>query len=132
MPIEEKRKSPRLRLPVEIEAVSGTFRIGTLKDVSEEGMFIQSTDPKEVGTRLDMSLTLPGDGKKIRLVGEVAWVNPPPEQNEPWPEESPGALVMVNPGMGVRILYISEEDRTLLQKFLQNFALDSLGRQSDS
>lgn len=131
MPIEEKRRFPRLRLPVEIEAVSGTFRIGTLKDVSEEGMFIQSTDPKEVGTRLDLSLTLPGGGKRIRLVGEVAWVNPPLGQNEPW-TESPGAPVTVNPGMGVRILYISEEDRTLLQQVLQDSALDSPALQSDS
>ncbi len=131
MPIEEKRKSSRLRLPIEIEAISGTFRIGTLKDVSEEGMFIQSTDPKEVGTRLDLSLTLPGDGKKIRFVGEVAWVNPPPEQGEPW-SGSPGGPVADNPGMGVRILSISEEDRSLLQRVLQDSALDSPGRQADS
>lgn len=131
MPIEERRKSSRLRLPIEIEALSGTFRIGTLKDISEEGMFIQSTDPKEVGTRLDLSLTLPGDGRKIRFVGEVAWVILPPEQNEPLPHSRP-TPVTDNPGMGVRILSISEEDRRILQQLLRDSALDSSAREAHS
>lgn len=131
MPIEEKRKSSRLRLPIEIEALSGTFRIGTLKDISEEGMFIQSTDPKEVGTRLDLSVTLPGDGRRIRFVGEVAWVNLPPEQDEPLPR-SQSLPVADNPGMGVRILSISEEDRSLLQRILRDPALYSSTQQAEA
>lgn len=118
MAIEEKRKSSRLHLPIEIEALSGTFRIGTLKNISEEGMFIQSTDPKEVGTRLDLSLALPGRENKIRFVGEVAWVRPSLEQTDPslYSKDMP---VTYNPGMGVRILSISPEDRDLLLQFVK-------------
>jgi uncharacterized protein (TIGR02266 family) len=131
MPIEEKRRSSRLHLPIEIEALSGTFRIGTLKNISEEGMFIQSTDPKEVGTRLDLSLVLPGGDKKIRFVAEVAWVNPPLEQIDP-SLPSRNKPVTYNPGMGVRILSIPPEDRDLFFQFVKDSIAGTQDRQADS
>ena len=49
----EKRQTTRIPVPVYIEAFTESFPIGILKNISAEGMFIQSTEPKEVGTRMD-------------------------------------------------------------------------------
>jgi hypothetical protein len=94
-------------------------------------MFIQSTDPKEVGTRLDLSLVLPGGDKKIRFVAEVAWVNPPLEQIDP-SLPSRNEPVAYNPGMGVRILSIPPEDRDLFFQLVKDSIAGTQDRQADS
>ena len=119
MPNPEKRKAGRLALSVAIEAFFGSFPIGTLRNLGPQGMFIQSTEPKEVGTKMDLSLTLPQGDRKILLTGEVIWVNYPPSQQDS-PSTDAEQHVADNPGMGIRILAIQPEDRTLLQQLMQD------------
>jgi hypothetical protein len=83
---QEKRRTGRLALSVAIEAFSGSFPIGMLRNLGPEGMFIQSTEPKEVGTQMDLSLTLPKGHRKILLTGE------PEKARRPNPERIAGAL----------------------------------------
>ena len=96
-----------------------SFPVGILKNVSTDGLFIQSTEPKEVGTRMDLSLKLPGSETKIELTAEVVWVVYPPSFPEMGEEVQPGRLVADNPGMGLRILSASAEDLISLEGFLQ-------------
>ena len=114
----EKRQTPRIPVPVYLEAFTESFPVGILKNVSEEGMFIQSTEPKEVGTRMDLSLRLPGSEAKIQLTAEVVWVIYPPSFPEAGHELQPGKPVTDNPGMGLRILSASAQDLVSLEGFL--------------
>lgn len=115
----EKRQTTRIPVPVYLEAFSEAFPVGILKNVSEEGMFIQSTEPKEVGTRMDLSLMLPGADAKIQLTAEVVWVIYPPSFPEPGEVFQPGKPVTDNPGMGLRILSVSAHDLVSLEGFLR-------------
>jgi hypothetical protein len=115
----EKRQTTRIPVPVYIEAFTESFPVGVLKDVSADGMFIQSTDPKEVGTRMDLSFTLPGSENKIQLTAEVVRVIYPPSFPEAGTQIQPGRPVADNPGMGLRILSASDEDLISLEAFLQ-------------
>ena len=115
----EKRQTTRIPVPVYLEAFTESFPVGILKNVSEEGMFIQSTEPKEVGTRMDLSLMLPGSDSKIQLTAEVVWVIYPLSFPEPDEEFQPGKPGTDNPGMGLRILSAAAEDLVSLEGFLQ-------------
>ncbi len=116
----EKRQTTRIPVPVYIEAFTESFPVGILKNVSSDGMFIQSTEPKEVGTRMDLSLKLPGSEDKIQLTAEVVWVVHPPSFPETNGGVQPGKPVADNPGMGLRILAASDQDLVSLQAFLQD------------
>jgi hypothetical protein len=115
----ENRQSGRLPVPVYIEAFTKSFPVGVLRNISSEGMFIQSTEPKEVGTRMGLSLMLPGTETKIQLTAEVVWVNYPPSFSEMEFSVHPGKPVADNPGMGLRILSVSPRDEALLKGFLE-------------
>ena len=115
----EKRQTTRIPVPVYLEAFTESFPVGILKNVSEEGMFIQSTEPKEVGTRMDLSLKLPGSEVKIELTAEVVWVVYPPSFPETGEEVQAGKPVTDNPGMGLRILSASAQDLVSLEGFLR-------------
>ena len=115
----EKRQTTRIPVPVYLEAFTESFPLGILKNVSEEGMFIQSTEPKEVGTRMDLSLKLPGSESKIELTAEVVWVIYPPIFPETGEAFQPGKPVTDNPGMGLRILSASADDLVSLEGFLR-------------
>ena len=115
----EKRQNTRISVPVYVEAFTESFPVGILKNVSHEGMFIQSTEPKEVGTRMDLSLKLPGSEAKIQLTAEVVWVVYPPSFPETEEEVQPGKPVTDNPGMGLRILSASAQDLDSLEGFLR-------------
>lgn len=115
----EKRQATRVHVPVYVEAFTESFPVGVLKNVSAEGMFIQSTEPKEVGTRMDLSLKLPGAETKIEMTAEVVWVVYPPTFSEMGSSVQPGKPVTDNPGMGLRILSASPQDLASLEGFLQ-------------
>ncbi len=115
----EKRQTTRIPVPVYIEAFTESFPVGILKNASQDGLFIQSTEPKEIGTRMDLSLRLPGSENKIKLSAEVVWVVYPPSFPEPGHEIQPGKPVTDNPGMGLRILSASPEDIVSLEGFLK-------------
>ena len=115
----EQRQATRIRVPVYLEAFTESFPVGILKNVSAEGMFIQSTEPKEVGTRMELSLKLPGAETKIEMTAEVVWVIYPPSYPEMEQDAQPVKPVTDNPGMGLRILSASPKDLVSLEGFLQ-------------
>ena len=71
---------PRLqaRIPVRLNAwvtgfVSGTDAIeGTTVNLSVRGALLETTDPLEVGSKLDMTFRLPGSDAEVKVVGQVA------------------------------------------------------------
>ncbi len=126
----EKRRTTRLPVPVYVEAFTESFPVGMLKNVSEEGIFVQSTEPKEVGTRMDLSFKLPGSDTKIQVTAEVVWVVYPPSFPEMEPHGRTGRPISYNPGMGLRILSSSAPDLDSLGAILEGSDPASRGSRS--
>ncbi len=110
-------------MPVYVETFSGSFPLGILVNLSGEGMFVQSTEPKEVGTLMELRLTLPDSGQTIQVSTEVVWVNYPPDHPESQALAHPGAAVHDNPGMGLRIVAIDPRSRAALKSFLEDLTV---------
>lgn len=68
---QERRRSPRkpINLSVKIEDTLGVAWSGTL-DVSSEGISIRSGVPRDIGTKLKLTLEIPGE-KPLSCQGEV-------------------------------------------------------------
>ena len=116
---EEKRQSSRRPVCVNIDAFPDPIPIGRLVDVSNEGLFVRTTNLKEIGTRIDLCFTPPNCCDKIRLTAEVMWVNYPPSSDYEQPLRSPERFMYKSPGMGLRVISISPEDKVLMEKFIQ-------------
>lgn len=115
---KEKRITPRIHIPVYIETFAESFPLGILVNISTKGMFVQSTEPKEVGTQMDLRFQLPETSQSIQAAAEVIWVNYPPSFPENENFSQPGRPVYDNPGMGLRILSIDPKSRMLLDEFI--------------
>ena len=116
----ERRRVPRLGIPVYVQAFSEIFPLGFLINISPEGMFVQSTEPKEVGTRIDLSFQPDPAAASIKMTTEVMWVNYPPSFSE-YEDYSQGirSPVADNPGMGLRIIDITPQDKARLDDFIK-------------
>lgn len=73
-----------------------------LSDISLGGLFIATDDPLDQGETVKLKIFLPDKGRELEVLGEVAWSSREhvitPEKTHP-------------PGMGVRFLHLSIEDR---------------------
>jgi len=142
---EERRTFPRhfVRILVDFSSTD-SFLYDYSNDLSEGGVFIQTTNPLEPGEQMNLRFTLPGTDRLFQLKGEVAWVhkkqnpNPAidseealgdalddlldgvsemasPEENSPEESEKDE----IPEGMGIRFVNITEEEKSLLRDFLQ-------------
>ncbi|MBW2339242.1 MAG: PilZ domain-containing protein [Deltaproteobacteria bacterium] len=100
---EERRQHARalIRLPVSIETAEGTITAET-KDISLGGAFICCRTPLPPKEKFPLALTLP-HGDSLALFAEVIW------SNSSVPDEK-----IVNRGMGIRFVLITDQDREIL------------------
>lgn len=75
---------------------------GRTANLSTGGMFVQSKNPRPVGTLLRFELML-GDGEPIKGVGEIVWIRPRPQG-----PEAPS-------GMGVQFGHLGESNHARLR-----------------
>ena len=76
-----------------------------MSNVSKGGMFIQTENVLDLGQVLALTFQLPGQDNLIRIKGVVVWKVPP------------GGLL--KPGMGVQFTEMPDEDRHILEGFMQ-------------
>ena len=97
------------RIPVslraEFTAPSGAYTAYT-KDLSPNGAFLKTNRPFAVGTRLKLTIHLPGGRPPLRLAGEVRRI------------VEAGAGSPLLPGVGVRFLEVPGEALRVLQEFI--------------
>lgn len=106
-----KRVAPRMptMLRVEYSTKAGDVLSGYSTNISETGLFLHTAHSLEKGNRIHLRLKLPGAPKPIHVMGEVMWFH------------GGGSKNPTLPGVGVRFQYLSEEHKTILGEFLQNF-----------
>ena len=77
--LDELLEVPRrrvVRVPVRLDVWSrfeatAEPLLGSLVDISVKGMLLETAEPIEVGTKLDLSFRLPGDPTDLRVVAQV-------------------------------------------------------------
>ena len=107
----ERREHARYDLSVEVDYSHGdTFLFSYIENISEMGIFIRTEDPLALGTEIELAFTPPG-GERLRLRGEVVWINP----------VKPGGENL-NPGMGVRFVDLGPEDRERVVDLVRTIA----------
>lgn len=102
-----------------------TYLFAYIRDISATGLFVRTNEPEPPGTRMNVRFT-PPDGDPsghLELEAEVIWVN----------KFRPGDSSNIHPGMGVRFVELSGDDRERLIDFVKRFAyLDDSDSDADT
>ena len=100
-PVSERRVYERIDVEWSVDCeTEQTFLYASITNISEMGIFVATHEPLEVGTRLTLRFAMPGEGAPFILLGQVQWVNPIRMLSD-----NP------NPGMGIRFVDLSSENR---------------------
>jgi mannose-6-phosphate isomerase-like protein (cupin superfamily)/Tfp pilus assembly protein PilZ len=122
---KERRRSVRIKKPLEIIYSADSPPLAArVEDLSETGIFVETTDPLSMGSRIEFALHLPDQAadEPIRGEGIVAWTDPAT-------------------GTGIEFRDLSSEDRERIRWFVaaEYFGVeepvaedDSAGRQEAS
>ncbi|HYZ90080.1 MAG TPA: TIGR02266 family protein [Myxococcales bacterium] len=116
-PPPERRTAPRgpIRLRVDYERMNAFFADYT-KNISKGGTFIKTSRPLPVGTRFLFALAVPALAEPVTLDGEVTWVL-----------KADGAGAGQDPGMGIRFVFGSAEQRKQFEALVERLMEESLG-----
>lgn len=108
----ERRNFDRYEVEWAVDCVAqgDTFLYASITNISEMGIFVRTTDPLMIGTKLRLSFSPPG-AEGFKLEGSVAWVN----------------LVRANgdnpnPGMGIRFVNLQLDQRERLVEVIRTIA----------
>ena len=86
-----------------------TFLYANISNISALGIFVRTTDPLAAGTTLTLRFSV--DGHELQLAGQVQWVNAVRALGD-----------NLNPGMGIRFLDLSSDDRERLVELVRTIA----------
>ena len=118
---EERRDDPReaIELKVEYERLNAFFADYT-KNISRGGTFIHTRKPLPVGTEFLFQLLVPTLAAPLEIRGRVKWIVEAGEGNEGGPDQPA-------PGMGIRFLYATDDERRQVERLVERLMVDSLG-----
>ena len=107
LPRDGRRSAQRVGVEADVGFQSEShFYTGFTQNISEGGLFIATYDVQELDTEMAVSFTLP-DGHLVSCKGVVKWVR---EYNDTTPD--------MHPGMGLKFIDLTSEDRKAIERFL--------------
>jgi type IV pilus assembly protein PilZ len=110
---EDRRKSQRILVDLEVDyQCEDTFLFAYITDLSAFGIFIRTNNPEPPGTRLNLRFRLPAENVTMALEGEVIWIN----------AFRPGDFNNLNPGMGVKFVDLTDEDKAQVLDLIRKVA----------
>jgi type IV pilus assembly protein PilZ len=87
-----------------------TFLYASIANISAMGIFVKTLEPLTLGTHVSLSFAPPGH-EAFKMAGEVAWINRVRDDGD-----NP------NPGMGVRFIDLSLDQRERLVEVIRTIA----------
>jgi type IV pilus assembly protein PilZ len=111
----ERRTDERLPMRARMDyrdTTGGNFLYEYTSNISNGGIFIETTDPLPVGTEVEMRFQPPGMDEVLEIAGTVVWVNPYRDASD----ENP------NPGMGIQFGALSDEAKDLVANLVKAIA----------
>ena len=110
----EQRPTNRLPVKLQVDCESeGLFLFENATNISEHGVFINTNKPMKPGTFVELLFTIPESKEKLKVRGEVMWMNPVRAEAEK----------NYNPGMGVRFEKLNEIDKETLLAAIKTIAV---------
>ena len=108
----ERRGADRVPVALSVDCeTEATFLYASIRNISELGIFVATRHPLLLGTRVTLKFSAPRSTEAFSLGGVVQWINPS------------GVLVeSPNPGMGVRFVDITLDDRERLVAAIRTIA----------
>ncbi|KYF83634.1 hypothetical protein BE11_16520 [Sorangium cellulosum] len=108
----DRRSSERLDVTWLVDCeTDDTFLYASIANISEMGIFVRTTQPLSIGTRLTLRFSPPGSDGSYVLEGTVQWVNEVrPLHDNP------------NPGMGIRFVDLTPDDRERIVDTIRTIA----------
>lgn len=106
---QHRRRDPRvpIQLKVDVESPNEHYLFEYSSNLSQSGIFIETTEPLEPGTLVNIQFSLP-EQYLIRTQGEVIWVND--EEDD-------------EPGMGIKFRGLADRDREMILNALKKLAI---------
>jgi type IV pilus assembly protein PilZ len=109
----ERRQWERVLVDLEVDyGNEENYLFAYIRDISATGIFVRTNSPEPPGTRLNLRFTPPGRHEPFELEGEVIWIN----------RYRPGHSDNLHPGMGIRFIGLTDDDRERLVGFIKTFA----------
>jgi type IV pilus assembly protein PilZ len=109
----DRRQHERILVDIEVDyRCEDTFLFAYITDISAMGIFIQTNNPEPPGSHLNLRFSPPGTRAPLELEGEVIWINP----------YRPGDRENLNPGMGIKFINLTLEQRDQLTTLVKTFA----------
>ncbi|WP_437964992.1 TIGR02266 family protein [Sorangium sp. So ce260] len=107
-----RRSSERLDVTWLVDCeTDDTFLYASITNISEMGIFVRTTQPLSIGTRLTLRFSPPGAEGSYVLEGTVQWINEVrPLHDNP------------NPGMGIRFVDLTPDDRERIVDTIRTIA----------
>jgi type IV pilus assembly protein PilZ len=119
----ERRRESRAHIELKVEYKRlNTFFYDYTKNISKGGTFIRTEKPLEIGTIFLFKLMIPNQSDPLALRGEVRWVV---KEGEPLP---PQVAAGHEPGMGIKFVYDTPDQRRALERVVEKMMVDSLGQ----
>ena len=109
--LADRRNFDRFEVEWSVDCVAtDTFLYASITNISEMGIFVCTTDPLRIGTKMRLTFAPPG-GEAFELDGCVAWVNRVKPDGE-----------NINPGMGIRFVDLQPDERERLVEVIRTIA----------
>ena len=122
-PDRGRREYPRAPIELKVEYKRlNTFFADYTKNISRGGTFIRTSKPLDVGTEFIFKLVIPNLPDALALRGQVRWVV---KEGEPPP---PGVEAGHEPGMGIKFIFESEDEKGRIEQTVEKMMIDSLGQ----
>lgn len=112
-PPRDRRGEPRVLVDLEVDyGNEDNYLFAYIRDISATGIFVRTTEPEPPGTRLNLRFTPRASSAPLELEGEVIWINP----------YRPDRRDNLHPGMGIRFVGLTDDQRRRLDDFIKTFA----------
>ena len=124
---DDRRDETRhpIELKVEYKRLNAFFADYT-KNISRGGTFIGTNKPLPIGTEFVFKLYVPNLEQALHIRGPVKWIVEPPTPQEA--DRTPAGVPQPAPGMGIRFIYKSAEERRHIEHLVERLMVDSLGQ----
>jgi uncharacterized protein (TIGR02266 family) len=103
MPQQKKRQHPRISTDALLDySGSDVMLYHRIENISLGGICIQTANPEEVGTIVELTISFPALEEMVEVQGEVVWAN----------HDTPK-------DMGIRFINLSPEARLVLARYIE-------------
>ena len=137
---DQDSRNGDMRTPIELKVEYkklNTFFADYTKNICKGGTFIRTAKPLDVGTEFIFKLTIPRLREPLSIRGQVRWVK---REGMPVPDGAighggpdvhggpDGQDPFQEPGMGIRFIYDTPEQRAVIEGTVERMMIDSLGQ----